>query len=226
MVARGKLTHLEVRAALEAQRRARYGKIGEWFEKLGFATEQDVTTALALQWGCPVVSSLTPSPPNSPGSIPLRILEAFQMLPFNYAASTNTLYLAFGERVDHAALYAIERILECRTQPCVAGRASIVRRLEQMRQLNRAVDVEFLTRDLSEMSRITSSYVSRLNPDEVRLSRVGGFIWLRLKAGPATTNLLFCLHPTTIGPRPSALASLPAPSAQTGLPREASGQNP
>ena len=195
MVARGKLTHLEVRAALEAQRRACYGKIGEWFEKLGFASEQDVTTALALQWGCPVVSSFNPSPVDSPGSIPLPILEAFQMLPFNYAASTNTLSLAFGERVDHAALYAIEKILECRTQPCVAGRKSIARRLELMRQMSRHGDVEFFTRDLAEMSRITSSYVTRLSPENVRLSRVGRFIWLRLKARSSATNLVFCLTP-------------------------------
>ncbi len=127
MVARGKLTYIEVRAALEAQRRARYGKIGEWIEKLGFATEQDVTTALALQWGCPVASSFDPSAIHSPGSIPLPILEAFQMLPLNYLAVTNTLYLAFGERVDHSALFAIEKILDCRTQPCVAGRKSIAR---------------------------------------------------------------------------------------------------
>jgi hypothetical protein len=59
----------------------RYGKIGEWIEKLGFATEQEVTTALALQWGCPVASSFDPSAMHSPGSIPLPILEAFQMLP-------------------------------------------------------------------------------------------------------------------------------------------------
>ena len=57
MVARGKLTYLEVRAALEAQRRARYGKIGEWIEKLGFASEQEVTTALGLQWGCLLYTS-------------------------------------------------------------------------------------------------------------------------------------------------------------------------
>ena len=61
MVARGKLSYTEVRAALEAQRRARYGKIGEWIEKLGFATEQEVTSALALQWGCPVATSFDPS---------------------------------------------------------------------------------------------------------------------------------------------------------------------
>jgi len=159
----------------------RYGKIGEWIEKLGFATEQEVTTALALQWGCPVASSFDPSTIQSPGSIPLPILEAFQMVPLNYAAATNTLYLAFGERVDHAALYAIEKILDCRTQPCVAGRKSIARQLDSMRQLPRPCEVEFgPMNDLAEMARIASSYTARLSPEQVRLSRVGRFIWLRL----------------------------------------------
>jgi hypothetical protein len=202
MVARGKLSFMEVRAALEAQRRARYGKIGEWIEKLGFATEQEVTTALALQWGCPVATSIDPSTVQSLGNIPLPILEAFQMLPLNYAAATNTLYVAFGERVDHAALYAIEKILACRTQPCVAGRKSIARQLEHMRQLSRPTDVEFGPMDdLAEMARIAASYTARLSPEEVRLSRIGRFIWLRLDVHPeirpktrsVTTNLVFRL---------------------------------
>jgi hypothetical protein len=181
MVARGKLTFPEVRAALEAQRRARYGKIGEWIEKLGFATEQEVTTALALQWGCPVATSFDPSSIHSPGSIPLPILEAFQMLPLNYVAASNTLYLAFGERVDHGALYAIEKVLACRTQPCVAGRKSIACQLDSMRQLPRPSDVEFgPMNDLAEMARIASSYTARLSPEALRLSRIGRFIWLRL----------------------------------------------
>ena len=205
MVARGKLTYIEVRAALEAQRRARYGKIGEWIEKLGFATEQEVTTALALQWGCPVASSFDPSTIHSPGSIPLPILEAFQMLPLNYVGATNTLYLAFGERVDHAALYAIEKILDCRTQPCVAGRKSIARQLDSMRQLPRPSDVEFgPMNDLAEMGRIASSYTARLSPEAVRLSRIGRFIWLRLdvriKTRSTVTNLVFRLP--TDSPRP------------------------
>lgn len=187
-----------------------YGKIGEWFEKLGFASEQDVTTALALQWGCPVASSCDPSTIDSPGGIPLPILESFQMLPINYAAATNTLYLAFGERVDHAALYAIERILDCRTQPCVAGRKSVARQLESMRQVSRPRDVEFRTRDLNEMARITSSYVTRLSPEEVRLSRVGAFIWLRLKSSSTATNLLFRLQSETPQWRPRVLAELPS----------------
>jgi len=210
MVARGKITHLEVRAALEAQRRAHYGSIGDWIEKLGFASEQEVTAALALQWGCPVASSFGHAIIDSHGNIPLRILEAFQMVPFNYAASTNTLYLAFGARVDHAALYAIEKILDCRTQACVAPAKSVARELEQLRLLPRPNDVEFATRDLAEMARITSSYIARLSPEDVRLSRVGRFIWLRLKARHALTNLLFCLPANSPQPYPT-LPVFPAP---------------
>jgi hypothetical protein len=209
MVARGKLTYQEVRAALEAQRRARYGKIGEWIEKLGFASEQEVTNALALQWGCPVATSFDPFTIQSLGSIPLPILEAFQMVPLNYVAPTNTLNLAFGERVDHGALYAIEKILGCRTQPCVAERKSVARQLDAMRELPRPSDVEFgPMHELSEMARIAASYTARLSPEEVRLSRIGRFIWLRLhvraelrpKTRSITTNLVFRL--SSDAPRP------------------------
>jgi CheY-like chemotaxis protein len=197
--------------AVEAMRNGAcdYGKIGEWIEKLGFASEEEVTTALALQWGCPLASSFDPSTIHSPGRIPLSILEAFQMLPFNYVASTNTLYLAFGERVDHAALYAIEKILDCRTQPGVAERKSIARQLESMRQLPRPRDVEFgPMNDLAEMARIASSYTARLTPQQVRLSRIRRFIWLRLDVGSKarlqrrfiTTNLVFRLSTDSLRP--------------------------
>ncbi len=223
MVARGKLTHLEVRAALEAQRRARYGKIGDWIEKLGFATEHEVTSALALQWGCPVTRSIAPSTVSSiggsPGNIPLSILEAFQMLPLNYATSTNTLYVACGERVDHAALYAIEKVLGCRTQPCVFSRKNIARQLESMRQLPRPSDAEFgPMSELAEMASIAASYTARLNPDQVRLSRIGRFIWLRLdvrsKTRAHTTNLVFRLA-TDVRPIPFTRPFLDLQTAKT-----------
>jgi hypothetical protein len=145
-----------------------------------------------------LASSIALSAAGSSGSIPLPILEAFQMLPLNYLASTNTLYVACGERVDHAAFYAIENILNCRTQPCVFGRRSIARQLESMRQLARPNDVEFgPMSDLAEMASIAASYTARLSPDQVRLSRVGSFLWLRLdvrsKTGTQTTNLVFRL---------------------------------
>ena len=194
MVARGKLTYNEVLAALEAQRRARYGKIGEWFEKLGFATEQEVTAALALQWGCPVASVLKDDASEPSHRVPLLILEAFHMWPLHHVPATNTLYLAFGERVDHGALYAIEQMLDCRTQPCVAGRKAIAFLLERLGQQPRPSEVQFAPlRDPAEMARIASSYIVRMGAEEIRVRRLGSLIWLRLKARSAGVNILFRL---------------------------------
>ena len=133
------------------------------------------------------------------------------MLPLNYVAGSNTLYLAFGQRVDHGALYAIEKILDCRTQPCVAGRKSIARQLDALRQLPRPNEVEFgPMNDLAEMARIAASYTARLSPEQVRLSRIGRFIWLRLnvqgdtrsKTRSVATNLVF--HLPVDSPRPAS----------------------
>jgi len=138
MVARGWLTHEQVVTALAAQQSARSGKIGDWFEKLGFATEQQVTSALGLQWGCPVASAPDAAAIAPVGRIPLGIMEAFQMIPLHFVSTTNTLYIAFGERVDHAALYTIEKVLDCRTRPCVGERKGVAAQLDQMRQQPRA----------------------------------------------------------------------------------------
>ena len=194
MVARGWLTHEQVVTAVAAQQSANSGKIGDWFEKLGFATEQQVTSALGLQWGCPVASSLD-SVANAPfGRIPFGILEAFQMLPLHFVTATNTLYIAFGERVDHAALYTIEKVLDCRTQPCVGVRKSVAAELDQMRQQPRPHEIEFgPMHDCTEIGRVGASYMLRLGADEARLGRVGQFIWLRLRARSSHTNLLFRL---------------------------------
>jgi hypothetical protein len=221
MVARGWLTHEQVVVALAAQQSAHSGKIGDWFQKLGFATEQQVTSALGLQWGCPVVSSLDPADAVPFGGIPLGILEAFQMVPLHFVSATNTLYIAFGERVDHAALYTIEKVLECRTRPCVRERKSVATQLDQMRQQQRPQEVEFGPMyDYTEIGRVSASYMVKLGADDARLGRVGPFIWLRLRAHASHTDLLFRLGIESRGvqqvlspPLPAGLAS--AVSAST-----------
>jgi hypothetical protein len=194
MVARGWLTYEQVVTALAAQQSAGSGQIGEWFEKLGFATEQQVTSALGLQWGCPVTSSLDSAAVAALGRIPLGIMEAFQMLPLHFVPATKTIYVAFGQRVDHAALYAIEKLLDCRTQPCVAGRKIIADELVRMRQQPRPRELEFgPMHDFADIGRVSVSYMLRLGADEARLARVGPFIWLRLRVQTAYTDLLFRL---------------------------------
>jgi hypothetical protein len=191
MVARGRLTYEQVTQALAAQQSAGSGKIGDWFENLGFATEPEVTSALALQWGCPVAASLD-SAISPDERIPLPILEAFQMLPLRRVQSTNTLCLAFGERVDYAALYTIGTVMECATQPCVAGRKTVARELERLRHQARSDELEFgPIQDVAEMTRISVSYILRLGADRARIGRVGPFIWLRMRGRKSHTNVIF-----------------------------------
>jgi len=187
-----------------------YGKIGEWFEKLGFATEQEVTSALALQWGCPIASSLEPDEITPSFRLPLAILERFHMLPLHHVPATNTLSIAFGERVDHAILYAIEKMLRCRTQPCAAGRKSIAGMLDHMRHQPLAREFEFgPMHDAADMVRIASSYITRFGAEEIRLDRLGPFIWLRLESRTSVMNLLFRLRIDPPHARSNKIARLP-----------------
>jgi hypothetical protein len=75
------------------------------------------------------------SAPSPPALAPGRYGSAFVIaiartaLPFrvfsiavrNVWKTLSSNFPGRGERVDHAALYAVEKILDCRTQPCVAG---------------------------------------------------------------------------------------------------------
>jgi hypothetical protein len=196
MVARGRLTYDQVSAALAAQKKTGTGNIGEWFEKLGFLTEQEVTGALALQWGCPVASSLEFAATSH--KLPRGMLESFLMWPLHYVSATNTQYVAFGKRVDHAVLYAMEKMLGCRVQPCVAAGTAIAKLIERLRQEPRSGEVEFRSiGDPAEILRVATSYIARLDAEEVRMSRVGEFIWLLLKNRGTTINVTFRLQHET-----------------------------
>src|SRR5579864_4467641 len=55
LLSRQQVTVEQLRRALEAQRTAGYGRIGEWLRTLGFVNEEQVTAALARQWSRPIL---------------------------------------------------------------------------------------------------------------------------------------------------------------------------
>jgi hypothetical protein len=244
LLSRQELTAEQLQAGLAAQRSAGRGKIGEWLQTLGFASEQQVTSALARQWSCPVwrpstlhaeaflyprvslhpevsnqgssksaSSKLGSSKPGSskPGSsklgsrnsgstksgplksgfskpgasrapqIPRTLLEAFVMIPVDYVESKATLHIAFSEGIDYSLLYAIEQMVGCRTESCLAV-PSFVRRHLQARSLARVESEVVFDRvaDGGEFSRIVRSYSVRLAATELRLAVCGPYSWVRL----------------------------------------------
>src|SRR5579885_2884195 len=60
LLSRGQLTSEQLQQALDAQRLAGRVPIGKLLRDLNFVSENQVTAALAAQWGCPVIRALPP----------------------------------------------------------------------------------------------------------------------------------------------------------------------
>jgi hypothetical protein len=183
LLSRQQLTAAQLKSTLEAQRGAGSGKIGEWLLQLGFVSEAQVTTALARQWSCPVLRTgvETLGAARFTG-IPLLLLEALQMIPVEFVKSTSTLLVAFSNGIDYTALYAVEQMLGCHTQPCVVSPAALQRGLQALAQRHTAGDVVFDgVQNGVECAHIIGSYTANIRAQEIRLARCGEHLWVRLE---------------------------------------------
>jgi hypothetical protein len=198
MLSRGQLTNCQLQTALEAQRGNHHRRLGEWLKELGFATEEQVTTALGLQWACPVLTWREPRDSADASMLPYRLLERFRMVPVQFVAASRTLYIAFCEGIDYTALYAIEQMLNCRTEACLISRSSMDRELERVGREARAGDRLFESwRDPAAMAGITCGYALKLGAEQVHIVGCGEYIWVRLEAGQEVATLLF-RHPLVV----------------------------
>lgn len=192
MLSRGELTQAQLNTALDAQRSSGKGKLGDWLRQLGFSTERQVTVALGLQWGSPVLSEATPLHSRWLASLPLRLEESFCMVPVHFLASTRTLHIAFGQEIAYPLLHAIERLLGCRTVPCLARESLVHAAIDQARSITRPDELFFETpASIAEMSRSIRSYALRVEATAVRMIRCGAFLWVRLNRLSSPFNLIF-----------------------------------
>jgi hypothetical protein len=203
LLSRQQLTAAQLRTALEAQRAAgrspkqntiqKKMKIGAWLQELGFATEQQVTAALARQWSCPVLRTASaamgagPVPPIFPG-IPLPLLESFQRIPVELVEATKTLLVAFSEGIDYTVLYAIEQMLGYHTEACLVCPSTLQKGLQALAGQRSASDVVVQRdvvfermEDAGECARIIGNYSAKVKAREVRLARCGDHLWIRLE---------------------------------------------
>ena len=207
MLSRGDLDLEQLRKALHAQSESGIGRIGEWIEKLGFAREHQVTSALATQWACPVLRRLPGRAADC--GVPYELLKRFHMVPVHFVCAARILHVAFSGDVDYPVLLAIEQMLECKTAPCLATSAAITTVLARMDEEEPKPEKVFDgLRRPEEMARITASYAARLGAKQVRTVVCGEYFWIRIERETDVTNLLFAR--TTAGnvPRRAVLKRL------------------
>ena len=202
LVNRTAITHDQLREALRLQREAGRGKLGDWLRQLDAVNESQITAALAQQWGCPVfpLEQLSSSLLSSE-LLPLPLLESAGAVPAYASPDGRLLHLAFGERIDHTALYAIEQMLSCRTVACAANESTISAVLAQFRQHSDSAETCFETvRDPREMSLIIASYAAELRAVQIALVRTATYIWVRFHRKDAKRDLLFHIAPENRSP--------------------------
>jgi hypothetical protein len=114
------------------------------------------------------------------------------MVPVHYLPTSQHLYVAFVDRVNYSALYAVEKMLECHTEPCLASQSHVLQALNELRSRPRPVEVPVDNiSDPGEMASRILAHAVRECAADVRVSGFGGFIWARVLSPPRYTDLLF-----------------------------------
>ena len=185
LLEQGWITNSDLRAALTAQRNAGAGRLGSWLVVNRSATEEQVTRALGLQWGCPVLDMEFHQPEGLTALVPRLFVDAFGALPLRVAAE-RILYLGFEDHLDPALALGIERMTGLQVE------GGLVEESAFRPAHNRLLDARFPAAELIEaatepaLAAAFAKAVEGSRPVESRLVRVHDCMWLRMWLKPVS----------------------------------------
>jgi hypothetical protein len=179
MMEQGWITPGQLRQALDAQRMAGSGRLGQWLIRQQGVSEQLVTRALGLQWSCPVMSldyhdteALTPL-------MPRLFVDAFGALPLRVAAG-KLIYMGFEDRLDPIVALGVERMTGLRVESGLVAESLFVP--AHARMLNARFPAVELVEVASEPAavHVLTKAIERMRPVDSRLVRIHDCLWLRM----------------------------------------------
>lgn len=179
MMRQGWITPEQLRKAVEAQKTSGGGRLGYWLVRQQGVSEQLVTRALAMQWGCPVLNLEYHDAEGLTALMPRLFVDAFGALPLRVAAG-KILYLGFEDRLDPVLALAIERMTGLRTESGVVQESLF--RPAHTRLLAARFPATELIEAASEpvLAEALSKRLERVKPVDSRLVRVHDCYWMRL----------------------------------------------
>jgi hypothetical protein len=179
MLEQGWINSGQLRQALEAQKLAGAGRLGNWLVRQQGVSEQLVTRALGLQWSCPVLPMEFHDAEALTALVPRLFVDAFGALPLRLAAS-RFLYLGFEDRLDPVLALAVERMTGLRVESGLVQGSLF--RPAHTRMLNAKFPAVELIEAASEAAlvRALARSIEQARPVESRLVRVRDCLWLRL----------------------------------------------
>lgn len=188
MLEQGWIDAGQLRRALDAQKTAGTGRLGEWLMRQQGVSETLVTRALGLQWSCPVLPVEAHDSEALTAVMPRLFVDAFGALPLRVAAGT-ILYLGFEDRLDPVLVLAVERMTGLRVESGLVQGSHF--RAAQARMFEAAFPPVQLIEAASEpaLAHVLTQSIERTKPVEARLVRVHDCLWLRIWHRPQTGRL-------------------------------------
>jgi hypothetical protein len=183
MLEQGWITSAQLRGALEAQRAAGGGRLGQWLVRQQGVSEQLVTRALGLQWSCPVLGMELHDAEGFTALLPRLFVDAFGALPLRVAAG-RILYMGFEARLDPVVALAVERMTGLHVESGLVQESQF--RSAHGRMLNAKFPAVELIEASSEqaLAQVITRRVERVRPIESRLVRMHDCLWLRMWTRP------------------------------------------
>ena len=183
MLEQGWITSSQLRLALEAQKAAGGGRLGQWLVRQQGVSEQMVTRALGLQWNCPVLGLELHDAASLTALLPRLFVDAFGALPLRVAAG-RILYLGFEAGLDPVLALAVERMTSLRVESGLVQESLF--RAAHTRILNAKFPPVELIEAATEPALVQAlaKRVELARPVESRLVRMHDCLWLRMWTRP------------------------------------------
>jgi hypothetical protein len=179
LLAQGLVTQDQLRRALEAQKAAGRGRIGQWLVEAAGVSEVKVTRGIGMQWQCPVLSTTGFDVARMALAMPAILRELCSVVPVRVAGG-RLLYLGFAENVDSAAAFALERMHGMTVENGIVPVAEFDAAVHRLRQTSGVPCREAHARSFDDMVLQIADVLGKLQPVASRLVRLRDRYWLRL----------------------------------------------
>jgi len=182
LLSRAEITSRQLREALAMQKSAKSGKIGEWLVRMGAVAEEQVTSALARQQACPLFSSCEPAAVPAALRWAEGLVRRYRALPVFYNEGRDSLYVGFLDQLDHGFLYAVERMLRCRAEPCIVPLACYRRALDWLSFEAGPQTIEMRQRQSAAgIAEMVENYAQQIRAEDCGMSVCDRDLWIRLQ---------------------------------------------
>lgn len=158
----------------------------------GWIAERQLAAARSAQWGYPVLGHDL-SGHGVTADLPPFLFRACTATPLYY--SGNRLVLGFVQRVDHSLLQAIEKITDCRAEPCFITPTQLAKQLDRIEGPAGYEQVLIESPgDAAQMVRTLLDSAVQVAAVSTRFARCHSVLWSRLQGSRQTLDVLFDLE--------------------------------